>query len=188
MRTCLLVCLIALVSVPAIAQNAEIRSIRSYRMELEETLGGGEEGGNAGTGTVRMTHILPGTGPQETAIVFRSVDLEGEKTPWERRTALLTAVITSNIAARTSRREYCFREGALVLCTVHADTGSVEREEYYFSGKNAIGGFHVTKDAVTALPAGVVSKRATRVREAGERMGAAFRALVRARDDMDGNP
>ncbi|MBL0175085.1 MAG: hypothetical protein IPP94_07445 [Ignavibacteria bacterium] len=185
MRNCMVVVLIVLASVPAIAQDAEVRRIRSYRMELEETLGGGEEGGDAGTGTVRMTRVLPGSGPQETVIAFRSVDLEGDDKPWERRTVLLTAVITSNMAARASRREYCFRAGALVLCTVHEDTASADREEHFFSGTKTIGSFLVRGNEARALPAGTSLKRSSQLREAGERLGTAFRALVRARADMD---
>lgn len=188
MRSCMLIVLIALASVHAIAQNTEVRRIRSYRMELEETLGGGEEGGNAGAGTVRLTHVLPGSGPQETAIVFRSVDREGEEKPWERRTVLLTAMISSNVGARASRREYCFRAGALVLCTVHEDTASADREEHYFSGTKTIGSFFVRGNEARALPAGASLKRSSQLREAGERLVTAFRALVRAREDMDGNP
>ncbi|MBI5647319.1 MAG: hypothetical protein HY962_10345 [Ignavibacteriae bacterium] len=164
------------------AQHTSVGRIRAYRLELEETLGTGPEAGGAAPGIVRLERIVPGSGPQNTEIVYRSVELEDEHTPWRRRSSLLTAVLTQNIAAMAPRREFYFCDGAMVLCIARADTGDAEWEEYYFDGKNVLGVYRVTRAGQSAVTTAQAGPRAAAARECGERLAEAFAAMVKARE------
>jgi hypothetical protein len=115
-----------------------VNQISSYCMELDETLGGGEEGGDAGRFTIRMERVRPALGPQQTEVEFRYVEIGDEDKPWELHPILLRATVTGNLGPRSVRIEYTYEGGALLRCSSSYEASELKGTYYYYQGDKTL--------------------------------------------------
>ncbi len=115
-----------------------VHQIGLYCMELDETLGGGEEGGDAGRFTIHMARIRPALGPQQTEVEFRYVELGDEEKPWELRPVLLRATVTGNLGPRSVRIEYTYQGGALLRCSSSYEASELRGTYYFYQGDKTL--------------------------------------------------
>lgn len=179
-RTVLLLIVVAAV---AQAQTPAVQGIRAYCRELDAQWAKTPDGDDRSSfGTVRLGRVLPGSGPQATDVVYRSVETADGRTPWRRRSVLQRAVLTQNVAAVAERLEFTYRDGALVLGIARSDTGDAEWDEYYFAGKTLLAAYRAGASGRAVIPAAIAHPRARLLRSSGEQLAIAFSALAAARE------